>query len=66
MICKAITRQGYINIMKGTDYGYKIDSPIYCPSHVVAKLEKFEIKDCSDCIACWEGILNKVKFKGDV
>ncbi len=67
MICNAITRQGYINIMLNTNYGDDIDSPISCPSDVVSTLIKVE--SCggkADCKECWESILGKVKFKEDV
>lgn len=66
MICSAITRQGYINIMLETEYGWSERSPISCPSHVVPKLEQVELGDCSDCKECWVGVLNKVKFREDV
>lgn len=63
MICSAITRQGYINIMLNTEYGDDMDVAIGCPSHVVPKLEQVELKDCSDCKECWIGVLSKVKFR---
>ena len=66
MICNAITRQGYINVMKDTDYGEDIDSPIGCPHHLIPKFGAIVECDIDNCKECWESILEKVKFKEDV
>ena len=66
MICSAITRQGYINIMLSTNYGWAVDSPISCPHHVVPKLGEIVTCKVNNCKECWVGVLSKVKFRGDL
>ena len=66
MICSHLTREGYKNIMIATDYGHDVYTEISCPSDIVAKFEPLESSNCRDCKTCWEGILDKVKFKGDI
>lgn len=66
MICHVITREGYKNIMRETKYGQDKDTCIKCPSDIVAKLKQVEQEECFNCVECWEGVLNKVAFKGDL